>query len=85
VRSVELCVCLKELDYGCVLLLEYQYCRSDSFSKHAYTSTLTSPSGLSMANLRTLDLSWNKFGNAGTIAFADAIKSTAENPIGSLP
>jgi hypothetical protein len=37
-----------------------------------------------MANLRTLDLSWNKFGNAGTIAFADAIKSTAENPIGSL-
>jgi hypothetical protein len=38
----------------------------------------------SMANLRTLDLSWNKLGNAGTIAFADAIKPTAENPIGSL-
>ena len=38
----------------------------------------------SMANLRTLDLSWNELGDTGMIAFADATKPTAESPIGSL-
>jgi hypothetical protein len=38
-----------------------------------------------MGALEELNLSWNEIGDAGMIAFADAIKPTAENPIGSLP
>ena len=37
-----------------------------------------------MGALEELNLSWNEIGDAGMIAFADAIKPTAENPIGSL-
>jgi hypothetical protein len=37
-----------------------------------------------MANLKELDLFSNQIGDAGMIAFADAIKPTPENPMGSL-